>query len=120
MTPRLTTAALVSALLLAAPVPALALSAGDEQYADPIEEPAPPPSNSGGDSGSAPSAPAAPGAPSAPGAPAAPTDPGSTATAPAASGELPRTGTDAWLLALVGGALLLAGAGVRIALAQRA
>ena len=115
MTPRKLTALLASLFLLASPATALAQSAGDEQYVDPIEEPAPP-SDGGGEtpSGSG----TAPSAPSAPAAPAAPTEPGTTAT-PTAAGELPRTGMDAVLIALAGCALLLAGLGVRLALPRR-
>ena len=111
MSARRLTAAVVSALLFAVPAPALAQSAGDDQYADPIEEPAPPSNDAGGgDTGSGSGT-----APSAPAQPSAPTDPGTTTAAPAAAGELPRTGGDAALLGLVGAALLLAGAGVRLA-----
>jgi hypothetical protein len=98
---------LTCALLLALPGAALAGGAGDDQYEDPFgdepaqseqpaqqEEPAP-----------ATEAPApAPAAPAEDAAPAAP-----AAAAPA----LPRTGPDAGLTALGGGALLLAGLALR-------
>ena len=114
MIPRKLTAILASLFLLAAPATGLAQSAGDEQYVDPIEEPAPPsdgetPSGSG----------TAPSAPSAPAAPAEPGTAGTTAT-PTAAGEIPRTGMDAVLIALAGSALLLAGLGMRLALPRRA
>ena len=115
---RLLICALVSALALAAPGAALAQSAGDEQYQDPLpSQPAPDDDGGGGGdsspgtgSGTAPSAPAAP----APAAPAA----GATEATPAAA-ELPRTGADAALIALVGAGMLAMGAAARLAVPRR-
>jgi LPXTG-motif cell wall-anchored protein len=99
----LSVAAVLCALL---PAGAAAQSAGDDQYQDPFaDEPAQ-------------EAPAAP--PAATPAPAAPAQapaseaPVTAAAAPqAAAAQLPRTGGEAWLLALVGLALLSAGVALR-------
>lgn len=121
MTARRATATIVSALLFAVPAPALAQSAGDDQYADPIEEPAPPSDtrggsgSGGGDTGSGSGV-----APSTPAQPSTPADPGAATTVTTAGGELPRTGADIALLCLVGAAFLLGGAGLQLALPSRA
>jgi hypothetical protein len=111
------TFALLAAIsMLALPGTALAQSAGDDQYQDPL---AGQHGGSGGGSGSAPSShtPATPSAPSAPSTPAAaaPTSTGTQASAPQASaaqttpGQLPRTGFDVVLTVELGLALLLTG-----------
>jgi LPXTG-motif cell wall-anchored protein len=106
-------AAVVLALL---PAAAAAQSAGDEQYSDPFggkdqspaqATPAPAPA--------APTAPAPAAQPAQAQAPAAPAQP-APAGAPV---QLPRTGADAWLPALLGLALLSAGVALR-ARARRA
>jgi hypothetical protein len=115
-------AALAAALVvLAAPAPALAQSAGDDQYQDPFG------GNSGGDSsgnggspdggGSAPSAPAPAPAPATPAADPAPVQP--AATAPAGV-QLPYTGSPvpAALLAAAGTLLLAGGITLRIRLRE--
>lgn len=123
MTARRTTATMVSALLFAVPAPALAQSAGDDQYADPIEQ-APPPSDtssgSGGGGGGGDTGAGSGVAPSTPAQPSAPAAPESASAVPSAGGELPRTGADLALLCLVGAAFLLGGAGLRLALPSRA
>jgi LPXTG-motif cell wall-anchored protein len=107
----LSVAAVVLALL---PAEAAAQSAGDEQYSDPF----------GGKDQTQAQATPAPAAPTAP-APAAqpaqaPTTPAPATQAPvAAQPQLPRTGADAWLPALLGLALLSAGVALR-ARARRA
>jgi LPXTG-motif cell wall-anchored protein len=99
-------AALASAATL--PVTALAQSAGDEQYADPLgggdgtEQPSP----------EEPTGQDAPTSSDAPSAPAQSTDGAPTTAAPPGaepSPQLPRTGADAALLAALGSALLGAG-----------
>jgi LPXTG-motif cell wall-anchored protein len=109
-------AALVAALALAVPAPALAQSAGDDQYQDPF----------GGDSGESATPTPTPAAPSAttpaPATPApaapAPSASASQAPAPAAqpAAELPYTGSpaDAGLLAGAGVLLLAGGIGLRM------
>jgi LPXTG-motif cell wall-anchored protein len=97
-------AAVLCALL---PAGAAAQSAGDEQYQDPFaDEPAQ----------EAPAAPpAATPAPAAPPAQAPASEaPATAAAAPqAAAAQLPRTGGEAWLLALAGLILLSAGVALR-------
>jgi LPXTG-motif cell wall-anchored protein len=99
----------VAAVLLALlPAGAAAQSAGDEQYQDPFAD----------DPGQ--EAPAAP--PASTPAPAAPAAPAPTAAAPAtaagapqaSAAQLPRTGGEAWLLALAGLALMSAGVALRV------
>ena len=100
----------VGIFLALLPSAAMAQSAGDEQYEDPFaDEPAQ-------------QAPAAPPASTpAPAAPAAPAEPAPAAAAPAtiaaapqaSAAQLPRTGGEAWLLALAGLALLSAGVALR-------
>lgn len=94
---------MAAVLLALLPAGAAAQSAGDEQYEDPFADeptqqaPAAPPAST-----PAPSAPAP--------AAAAP----ATAAAPQASAaQLPRTGGEAWLLALAGLGLLSAGVALR-------
>ena len=93
-------AAIVAALCLVIPASAFAQSAGDDQYADPFEEPP------------AQSAPAGNAAP----APAQATPVGDS-TAPAATTagtqQLPRTGLNLVLLFVAGAALALSGFTVR-------
>jgi len=108
-------APLLAALLLAAPAPALAQSAGDDQYEDPFagqnEQPAPTPTP----------APATP-APTAEPGQAPPAEP-APAPAPASSGqpeELPRTGLDAGAVVALGVLLLASGAVLRLRLRERA
>jgi hypothetical protein len=115
----LSRAALVAAVVVllglvtvAAPA-AWAQSAGDEQYQDPFAGQGSG-SSGGGSSGggsSSSSAPAA-AAPASTPAPAAV----ASAAAPATRPQLPRTGGDAWLPALAGLALVLAGMGLRLRL----
>jgi hypothetical protein len=97
-------AVLAAALALGAPAPALAQSAGDEQYRDPFaaEEQAP---EGGGENPAPPPAPAP--------APAAPS--GSTPVEPTATtaGELPRTWTEEAWIAAAAVLLLAAGTGLR-------
>jgi LPXTG-motif cell wall-anchored protein len=116
---------LLTLALAAAPAGALAQSAGDEQYADPLAEEAQaptatpteeeplssePPANLGSGSGSG----------SGSGAPAATPTP--TAATRSASGAaeahdaLPNTGSEPLVLAMLGAGLLCAGAGIRLRL----
>jgi hypothetical protein len=120
-------AALACALMLAVPATALAQSAGDQQYFDPVgPDSGGSSSTPGGSSSSDPSGGSSSSGTPAP-APATGTSAGSststpataapTATAegtPAAPGELPRTGGDPLIVALFGAAMLLTGAGTRL------
>jgi DNA polymerase-3 subunit gamma/tau len=109
--------ALAAAALLAAPAPALAQSAGDEQYEDPFagEEQSQP----------EPTATPAPSEPESEPAPApAPEEPAPAATQPAPAAtqqqtELPRTGFDAAPLLAAGALLLGGGIALRIRLRER-
>lgn len=92
--------AALAACALALPGAALAQSAGDEQYADPFEEPA------GRSPG--PVAQPAPAAPPPVVAQRAAPGPSARAAAPAPAAELPRTGLELPLL-IVGGAVLALG-----------
>jgi LPXTG-motif cell wall-anchored protein len=100
----------VAGMLLALlPCSAAAQSAGDEQYSDPF----------GGKDQSQAQATPAPAAPAAP-APAAQTAQAPATPAPAAppqpapaGAQLPRTGADAWLVALLGAVLVSAGVALR-------
>jgi hypothetical protein len=106
---------LIAALLLALPSAALAQSAGDEQYADPFEQPQQEPS--GGQDEPAPAPEPAP-------EPApAPAESSQTATAtqaevaqPTGSQTLPATGLPVALLAGAGGLLLTGGTMLRLRL----
>ena len=95
-----------AALLALLPAGAAAQSAGDEQYEDPFaddpaqEAPAAPPAST--------PAPAAP-APAA----AAPATAAPAAAPQATAAQLPRTGGEAWLLALAGLAAMSAGVALR-------
>jgi LPXTG-motif cell wall-anchored protein len=103
----------VAAVLLALlPAGAAAQSAGDEQYQDPFaddpgqEAPAAPPAST--------PAPAAPAGPAPTAAPPTAAAPATAAGAPqAAAAQLPRTGGQAWALALAGLALMSAGVALR-------
>jgi hypothetical protein len=111
--PRRRLAALAAAALLAAPAPALAQSAGDEQYEDPF---------AGGDqSQPEPTATPAPAEP-APEAPAAEATVEPTAPAPAAEPasqqQLPRTGLDAAPILAAGTVLLAGGIALRVRLRE--
>jgi LPXTG-motif cell wall-anchored protein len=111
MVPRKSLAAAMAIAALALPAAALAQSAGDQQYQDPL-------AGQGGGGSSSPSTPSQPSGSSgssgsqAPAAPAPSTSSGSTAPAPAATGSrsvpLARTGFDAWILIAVGLALIAA------------
>jgi hypothetical protein len=123
MLTRKSVTALVCALALGAPTAAFAQSAGDNQYFDPVGP------DSGGSTGGG-STPSSGGStPSTPTAPQpatgtssstpAPTSSTAAASAPqegtaAAPGELPRTGGDPLMFALLGTAMLLTGAGARL------
>jgi hypothetical protein len=129
--PRRLAVLLASGLLALAPAaPALAQSAGDEQYADPLgqddgkststmpsnppalsDEPRTPAATSGG--GTAGSGTAAPAAPAAPPATAA----AGSGTA-SAQPQLPNTGLDARLVGAFGVALVLLGIGLRLRVAD--
>ena len=107
---------LASVLLACAPTAALAQSAGDQQYEDPLPPGGDDGGGSGGSGGSETPAPA----PSPPPAPSgtAPVAPSAAEPAPvegtaAAPGQLPRTGVDPLPLLIVGAALLLCGLGAR-------
>ncbi len=110
--------ALATALALAVPGPALAQSAGDDQYQDPFagEDQA----QSQGGSSEQPSAtePAAPAAPAATAQPA-PGGSGSDPAAPAAERRLPYTGADAGAVLLAGTILLAGGVALRVRLRER-
>jgi LPXTG-motif cell wall-anchored protein len=121
MAPRRTLPALVAALALGVSAPALAQSAGDEQYQDPFGG-----GDSGGETTPPPSAPSTPSAPApAPAAPAPASGPTATTaqSTPSASSrsELPYTGSPvgAGLLAGVGGLLLAGGLTLRVRLRER-
>jgi LPXTG-motif cell wall-anchored protein len=123
--PPIRIAPLAAALVLAAPVPALAQGAGDDQYQDPFgESPSQtqqrqqqqrqqqqsedglsprPPSTPGGDRQPAEPQPAEP-----------QPDEGPAEAAPAPAPRLPDTGADPRILILMGGGLLLAGWGLRL------
>ena len=97
------------ATLALIPAGASAQSAGDEQYEDPFGDATPQ-----AQATPAPAqAPAAAPAQSQTPAPAAPTQPAPAASASAPAAELPRTGGDAWLPALLGLILLSAGVALR-------
>ena len=97
-------ATIVTTVTLALPATALAQSAGDEEYQNPL-------------TGSEPAESAPAQEPAAAPAPAQASEPAAEASeAPAAAapaGELPRTGLPAGLVAATGAALLAGGAGLR-------
>lgn len=113
-------ALLLASFLLVLPAAALAQSAGDDQYSDPFAEGSPP--SGGGDS----SAPGGGGSGnhelaqtpnSGSGGNGDGTAPSSTSQSSPRSpgdGSLPRTGLSAWMLAVMGGLMLLAGAMLRL------
>ena len=110
-------ASLACALLLGAPTAALAQSAGDQQYFDPVG----PDDGGTGNSGSTGSTPSPAPAPAPTTGTSAATPAPTTATpaaaaegTPAAPGELPRTGGDPLIIAVFGVAMLLTGAGTRL------
>ena len=120
-----TLAVCAAALTLAAPAPALAQSAGDDQYVDPLGGAAPPSGGSGSGSGSGSGGGGTAGA----GAGTAGTTagqnadgsaPSSAGSAAAARDELPRTGFPAGLAAGAGLLMLSAGTGLRLGLRRRA
>jgi LPXTG-motif cell wall-anchored protein len=110
-------AALAAVALLAAPVPALAQSAGDEQYEDPFagedqSQSQPEPTATPAPAEPTPEAPAPDPAPDAPSTPAAP-------AATQQQSELPRTGFDAAPLIAAGVLLLGGGIALRLRLRER-
>ena len=113
---RRVSAAAATLALLAAPAPALAQSAGDEQYEDPF---------AGQDPGTAQQEPQAP--PPEPAAPAqsTPAPDSSTPAAPTAESasqpqpELPRTGLDTAPVLAIGAVLLGTGVALRVRLRER-
>jgi hypothetical protein len=109
-------AALAAATLLAAPAPALAQSAGDEQYEDPFageNQSQPEPTATPAPAASAPAA-SAPEAGTEPSAPA-------SAALPASQQQplLPRTGLDAAPILAAGVVLLAAGITLRVRVRER-
>lgn len=112
------TAILAAALALSAPGAALAQSAGDDQYRDPFAGEEQPDDAAGGDdpeaSGGSGGAGGSGGGSTAAPAPTAQTAPVTTAPTATTAGEtLPRTGADAWILAIAGVGLLAAGSALR-------
>lgn len=108
----------LAAVSLALPTAALAQSAGDDQYVDPLAGTPPPsqpqsqPSTGGGSGqGSAGTQAARPGAGA--GTAAATGSEQGTSTTRSRGGQLPRTGLPALLIALTGGCLLLVGSVLR-------
>ena len=113
----------LAAACLALPGLALAQSAGDEQYSDPLAGQSPPSGGGGNDSGSGAGQPQGGSSNPSQGAETAQTDTGTgTGTGGDSSGaqgsgrggsELPRTGLAAGLLAALGALFLLGGQGMR-------
>jgi LPXTG-motif cell wall-anchored protein len=108
----------LSCALLALAAPGAWAQTGDEQYQDPFaEEDTAPQDEEGGQGGGLVPTPQ-PGGGETPQDDPAPATPEPSAPAPspapAQAGELPRTGADAWLVALLGGGLVLSGAGLRL------
>src|SRR4051812_50121983 len=103
-------------ILLLLPAVALAQSAGDEQYSDPFGDKTP---SSGSSPSPSPTAQAPNSSPTTDSGSQLASDPSSTGSSSASnsssSGSLPNTGFNAWPLALMGAALLLAGALLRVA-----
>ncbi len=120
MKPRRRSAAVLAALMLAlSPAAAFGQSAGDDQYEDPFAgqdqeqaEPTPTPSPVTSDPGFEDEEPA----PAQPAAEEQAEEPQEAAPAPAAANELPRTGSDTAVVALLGSGLLLTGVGLRLRL----
>jgi 2-oxoglutarate dehydrogenase E2 component (dihydrolipoamide succinyltransferase) len=117
-------AALAAALLLAAPAPALAQSAGDDQYEDPFagqNEEQPAPAATPAPAEPAPAEPAPAPSEPAPVEPAAESTPVPVAQEPGAEpAELPRTGLDAGPVLAIGTVLLAGGLVLRLRLRERA
>jgi hypothetical protein len=109
-------------LLLLLPAAALAQSAGDEQYSDPLAGKSPssqsPSNQSPSNQGSSPSGSVPSGSPSFrdPGQLASGGSQGSSAGDTGAGGPLPRTGLETWMFAVLGGLALLAGVLLRLGL----
>jgi LPXTG-motif cell wall-anchored protein len=108
------------ALSLAAPSAAFAQGAGDDQYQDPFgDEPTQSDGGAGGGGGLSDTPPGG-GTTGSGGDSTGSTGGGTTTTAPEAtatttpSDQLPNTGSDPRILALFGGAILLAGVGLRL------
>src|SRR3954449_6660098 len=103
-------------MLLLPPAAALAQSAGDEQYSDPFGDKAP--SSGSTPQQSSPTAQAPNSSPTTDSGSQLASDPSSSSSSNAgdssSSGSLPRTGFRAWLLAAMGGLMLLAGAFLRL------
>ena len=107
MMPSRRIAALAAALSLALPAGALAQGAGDNQYQDPFAG-----EDSGSGSGSGGGAEGTTGNGSLSNSPPSGQQLASQRSTP--SGELPRTGADPGLVALLGAGLILTGAGLRV------
>ena len=116
--------ALATLALLTAPAAALAQSAGDDQYSDPLGSN---PSADRGNSGSGSKQPSHSQSPAPSAAPSSSATTGSGTSAGGSNGsgshatasgrrELPRTGGEPGLIAALGAGLLLTGAGVRLTL----
>jgi LPXTG-motif cell wall-anchored protein len=112
-------AAPIAALIIAlTPTAALAQSAGDDQYTDPFgDEQSQSSGGSGSESGGSGTAPSAGSGSAAQAAPStgAPAAAAASGTAAAESGQLPRTGLDAGVVAAIGAGLL----GVGLVLRRR-
>jgi outer membrane biosynthesis protein TonB len=119
--PRRRLAALVAATLLAAPAPALAQSAGDEQYEDPFAgenqsqpEPTPTPTPT-----PAPAEPEPATSAPAPESTAEPTAPAPAAAPASQPQQLPRTGLEAVPILAAGAVMLAGGVALRVRLRER-
>src|SRR3954454_5707060 len=103
-------------ILLLVPAVALAQSAGDEQYSDPFGDKAP---SSGSSPAPAPTAQAPNPSPTTDSGSQLASDPSagssasSNSSSSSSSGSLPNTGLRAWMLAVMGGLMLLAGVFLR-------
>jgi hypothetical protein len=102
--------ALVWVLVLAMPAPALAQSAGDNQYTDPFSHT---PSSHGGGSSGKPGGSSGTSPQTAQAAPTGPSASASRAPQPSQAGELPRTGFPVALPLAYGLVLLLSGVALR-------